>query len=50
VISLAWAAVRVRCSPRSFSAAARYVSSRAASSWAEVSAILAWIAWNLEIG
>ena len=50
MISFAWAAVRVNDWPASFSSAARQVSRRAASIWAERSAILAWIDWNLEIG
>ena len=50
MISFAWAAVRVNDLPASFSSAARQVSRRAASIWAERSAIFIWIAWNLEIG
>ena len=50
MISFAWAAVSVNVWPASFSRAARQVSSRAASIWAERSAIFAWIDWNLEIG
>ena len=50
MISFACAAVSVNDRPASFSRAARYTSSRAASSWAEISAILAWIAWNFAIG
>ena len=50
LLSFAWAAVRVKLRPVSFSHAALCTSNLVASISVEMLASLAWIDWNFEIG